>query len=216
MSNPPILYSFRRCPYAIRARLAIAASATTVELREVVLKDKPAEMLASSPKGTVPVLVLASGQVIDESLDIMLWALSQADPEQWLPAAESSHRDEVFELITNNDGAFKAALDRYKYADRYPEHSSEYYRDQACLYLQPLEQRLSRQRYLTAQTVSLADVAIWPFVRQFAHVDKAWFDSTELPGLQRWLAEFLDSPMFAAVMKKYPAWSADQSPLLFA
>lgn len=215
MSDTPTLYSFRRCPYAIRARLAIAQSGVKVELREVVLKDKPAEMLSCSPKGTVPVLVLSNGRVIDESLDIMNWALSKSDSEQWLPVQDSAYREDTYQLIANNDGIFKYALDRYKYADRYPEYSAEYYRELACQYLQPLEQRLSHQRYLMGCDVSLADVAIWPFIRQFAHVDKAWFESADLSGLQRWLRDFLQSALFASVMEKYPAWRADQQQVLF-
>lgn len=215
MPDTPTLYSFRRCPYAIRARLAIAQSGVSVKLREVILKNKPDEMLACSPKGTVPVLVLNDGQVIDESLDIMQWALSKVDPAHWLPVQGSHSYDDTFELVGTNDGVFKYALDRYKYADRYPEYSVEHYRDLACQYLLPLELRLSRQRYLIADEISFADVAIWPFIRQFAHVDKAWFERADFPGLQRWLAEFLQSALFLSVMKKYPAWQAGQQSVLF-
>ena len=215
MSDMPVLYSFRRCPYAIRARLAIAQSAMPVLLREVVLKAKPSEMLASSPKGTVPVLVLSDGQVIDESLDIMHWALRQSDPDHWLPEQGSPEAEQCSALITDNDGPFKHYLDRYKYADRYPEQAAEFYREKAREYLKPLEQRLCSHRYLLGEQISLADAALWPFIRQFAHVDKAWFDQVELPGLQRWLDAFLTSPLFISVMKKYPAWQSGEAAVEF-
>lgn len=204
-SNLPILYSFRRCPYAIRARLAIKVSAIEVELREVLLADKPNEMLALSPKGTVPVLVLQDGSVIDESRDIMLWALCQNDPENWL----QGNTGEINNLIDWNDNEFKQQLDHYKYADRFPEFSCETYRQRGEGFLQELEKRLHRHLYLTANTVSMADMAIFPFIRQFAFVDKEWFDQSKYTKLKLWLEQMLASEIFSGVMIKYQRWQSN-------
>ena len=188
----PVLYSFRRCPYAIRARLALKASGLPVVVREIVLRDKPAEMLALSPKGTVPVLHLPDGSVIDQSLDIMRWALAQHDPQGWLSAAPEP---DVQHWTTLNDIAFKPLLDRYKYPERHPEHPASHWRDQGVeTLLAPMEARLQGQPQLLGPHVSLADMALLPFVRQFAQVDAAWFSQAPLPGVQRWLAEHLASP----------------------
>jgi len=205
MPEFPILYSFRRCPYAIRARLAIKVSKIQVELREVLLADKPKELLACSPKGTVPVLVLPDGEVIEESLDIMYWALSQLDPFNWLQHSEKT-MNEVSRLIDCNDNDFKHHLDRYKYADRFPEQSMETYRLQAEGFLQELEEKLSQNQFLISNEVSLADMAILPFVRQFAHVDRTWFYDSQYQKLQAWLDYLLEAELFSSVMKKYPRW----------
>ena len=207
----PVLYSFRRCPYAMRARLALAVSGLKYELREVSLKSKPAEMLAASPKGTVPVLVLPSGKVIDESLDIMRWALGQNDPEGWL---NQGSPDEILSLITSNDGDFKHALDRYKYPNRYPLESGGdvtafaiAQRAEAAKWLETLEARLS-QGWLLGSQASLADMAILPFVRQFAHTDEAWFAAQPWSMLRDWLARFDASGLFESVMKKQEPWQS--------
>lgn len=202
MKIAPVLYSFRRCPYAIRSRLALQYAGQMVDLQEVSLRDKPPEMLAISPKGTVPVLQLADGTVLEESLDITLWALRKADPAQLLPAADEL--PETLALIAENDGNFKHWLDRYKYAVGYPEHSPEYYRQQGEIFLQNLEQRLNQNTYLSGAQVTLSDIAIVPFVRQFAFVDKAWFDAADYPALQRWLEDWLASDVFLRVMAKQP------------
>lgn len=202
---PAILYSFRRCPYAIRARFALYASGLAVEIREVALRDKPASMLAVSPKGSVPVLVLPDGRVIDESWDIMLWALRHHDPDGWL-GENASHVDAATPLVIENDTTFKRFLDRYKYADRYPEHTRIHYRAEAEYFLLQLENRLRATGYLLGNALSIADAAIFPFIRQFAEVDKRWFDQAPYASLQRWLKEFLDSERFAAVMNKYSVW----------
>ncbi len=210
----PILYSFRRCPYAMRARLAIQTAGIQVELREVVLKNKPAELLQVSPKATVPVLVLRGGQVINESRDIMLWALQQNDSQHWL--GESAELLEPSNaLIDANDAEFKANLDGYKYADRYPE-SADYYRQQGEVFLQKLEERLGRHRYLLSDQVSLADMAIFPFIRQFAHVDKIWFDQTAYQGVHQWLSHFLASASFNNAMFKYPPWQSGDEAVYFS
>ena len=203
----PILYSFRRCPYAMRARLALCYAQQAVELREIVLRAKPAEMLAISPKGTVPVLQLPDGHVIEQSLEVMQWALQQHDPLDWWQTDPNLQAD-IQALITENDGAFKAALDRYKYPNRYPEQDALRYRSQGEQFLAQLEARLTRQTYLCSDQVSLADVAIFPFVRQFAQVDRAWFDQANYPRVQAWLAEWLDSALFAQVMQKFPVWQS--------
>jgi glutathione S-transferase len=212
---PVILYTFRRCPYAIRARLALHASGVTVEIREVTLRDKPASMLEASPKGSVPVLVLPDGRVIDESWDIMQWALHQNDPEVWL-GKNGSHADAAAPLVTENDTTFKYYLDRYKYADRYLEHTQIHYRSEAEEFLLRLENRLCATRYLLGDTMSIADVAIFPFIRQFAEVDKYWFGQSPYASLQRWLTDFLDSERFAAVMNKYTVWHPGDQAVIMA
>lgn len=211
MSDFAILYSFRRCPYAMRARLAILVSGVQVELREILLKDKPASMRQYSPKATVPVLITPEIQVVDESYDVMLWALGQSDPHNWLDA----DRKVVNELVAENDGSFKQALDRYKYADRYPEFPAEHYRAQGLEFLQKLEVRLITHRFLVSDSITLADMAIFPFIRQFAFVDKPWFDNSNLPQLHRWLDYLLATDLFTRVMTKYPVWQEDDAPVIF-
>ena len=191
------LYSFRRCPYAMRARMALRYSGVPVEIVEVSLKAKPAEMLAISPKGTVPVLD-ADGRVIDESLEIMRWALAQNDPQGWLLDGDSR----IAELIEANDQGFKIDLNRYKYAERYPEQPMEVYRGAGAVFLQRLEGLLQDRDYLLAGHPSLADIALLPFVRQFAHVDREWFAQTPYVRLQAWLQRFLESELFTSIMKK--------------
>jgi glutathione S-transferase len=208
----PALYSFRRCPYAIRARLALKASGLPVELREIVLRAKPAEMLAISPKGTVPVLQLPDGQVIEQSLDIMRWTLAQHDPLQWLahdgtPASAT--------LIAHNDGPFKQLLDRYKYPERHPERPQAAYRDDALeTFLLPLEHRLQAHANLLGDQPGLTDMALLPFIRQFAQVDAHWFEHAPLPALRAWLKHHLASPLFEGVMLKWPLWQAGAPPTL--
>ena len=200
VSPIPILYSFRRCPYAMRARMALAVSAIIYEIREVALKAKPEAMLQASAKGTVPVLVLP-GRVIDESLDIMLWALEQNDPEQWL-----SYGAAALELISANDQLFKFHLDRMKYANRYPAAEPNEHRAAAIKLLAPLEGRLANHSFLFGAAPSLADIAIFPFVRQFAHADVAAFADEPLPCLQKWLAQWEASALFLSVMTKHAVW----------
>ena len=204
MPAPPLLYTFRRCPYAIRARLAVTVSGVAVSLQEVSLRDKPSAMLACSPKGTVPVLVLPDGTVIDESLDIMRWALRQHDPQDWLQGGVAIS-DEARGLIGENDGAFKHALDRYKYAGRHPEQSPISYRQQGESFLAKLNERLTHQHALCGPHISIADIAIFPFVRQFAEVDRGWFDASEYAALKHWLDQRIASLLFISVMKKMEA-----------
>ena len=209
----PVLYSFRRCPYAMRARLAVRASAVEVELREILLKDKPAALLQASPKGTVPVLVLADGSVLEQSLDIMLWALRQRGPLGWLPP-DAASLSEALACIASNDGVFKQALDRYKYPARFGLSDGLAARTEACGVLRGWEQRLQHQPFLAGAHWGLTDAAIAPFVRQFAHTDAAWFSKQAWPHLARWLSAFEASAAYAAVMQKTPTWAVGDMPML--
>ncbi|MFD2206483.1 glutathione S-transferase [Kiloniella antarctica] len=210
----PVLYSFRRCPYAMRARLGLQSSQQQCELREIVLRNKPAPMLESSPKGTVPVLVLNDGIVIEESLDIMLWALKRDDPESWL-VPERGDLDSMLTQINRCETNFKFHLDRYKYAPRYENVNSLEHREKAEMFLQELNQQLTGPSYLFGEKKSLADMAIAPFIRQFANVDRVWFDKTPYPYLKDWLNEFLNSPAFKNILHKYPVWQKGDSVTLF-
>jgi len=207
MDQPlPVLYSFRRCPYAIRARLAINYSGVKVEQRDIELKNKPAAMLVASPKGTVPVLVLNGGQVIDESRDIIHWALGQNDPEAWFETLNEPAQEQVTGLLNQCDEQFKPCLDRYKYWVGYPEQSQLEYRQQCEQFLQQWEQQLSTQRFLLGRSPSLADNGIFPFVRQFAYVDIGWFEQSPYPHLKAWLQHFIESDSFQEIMRKRPLW----------
>ena len=207
----PILYSFRRCPYAIRARVTLLYSGIPVELREVVLRDKPPEFIAASPKATVPVLVPAHGPVLEESLDIMHWALAQNDPDGWLDADRLATQA----LIEDNDGEFKKSLDAYKYSNWHPEKTTEDHRTACEPFLHELESRLQEQAYLLGSKMSLADIAVAPFVRQFAHVDFDWFEATSYTKLKYWLQQFKELDFFQAAMCKYPAWRAGDPVTVF-
>jgi glutathione S-transferase len=208
----PILYSFRRCPYAMRARMALWAAGIAVELREVKLAAKPPELITASPKATVPVLVLADGPdaggVIDESLAIMRWALGENDPEGWLTGDDAA-------LIAVNDGAFKHHLDRAKYPGRYEDGDGTDHRAAALALLQPLEARLADAPYLCGAARSLTDIALFPFIRQFAAIDPEWFAARPLPHLQDWLKRLATSELFGAIMPKVALWRAGDAPIRF-
>ena len=213
LPNPPILYSFRRCPYAMRARMALAYAGIVCEHREIVLRNKPAAMLTASPKGTVPVLVLPSGQVLDESLGIMDWALTQAKLQQWLrPTTVRSQQD----WLQDNDGPFKKLLDKYKYADRHPAQSAQAYREQALPYLAAIDSALHSARWLHGDSIGICDIALFPFVRQFAMVDAEWFSQCTFAALKCWLEVLLHIPLFVAVMKKYKPWKPEDPPTFSA
>ena len=207
----PLLYSFRRCPYAMRARLALLASGIQCAFREVVLRNKPAEFLATSPKATVPVLVTTQGEVIEQSWDIMLWALHQHDPAHWLPS-DANVFERGMQLLHRCDGEFKQQLDRYKYPQRHGLEDGTAARDQAMFFLANLESLLTQQRYLFNSNIGIFDAAILPFIRQFAHVDIDWFAAQPLPSVQAWLSAFEHSADFKRAMTVYPAW-ADNSPI---
>jgi len=210
----PVLYSFRRCPYAMRARLAISVSGVECELREIVLRDKAPEFLQESPKATVPVLIDEDGNVVEESLDIALWALARHDPDNWLKP-EISSIEEMHALIGEADGPFKSRLDRYKYANRHDGIDPNEERQAASAFLLLLDQRLTDQQYLFGSRICLADMAIVPFVRQFANVDRDWFDSQEWPNLLGWLDSFLESSRFQSIMEKYPKWQTGDTLTIF-
>lgn len=196
--NKPKLFTYRRCPYAIRSRLALYQAGIDYESIEISLKDKPSDFLALSPKGTVPVLVQSDGKVIEESLEIMLWALNINDPEHWILKGN----DLCQKLIFENDFHFKKNLDKYKYADRFPEHSKEYYRSQCEIFLNVLDEKLKFKLYLIEDRISFADIAIFPFIRQFFLVDENWFLDSKYDALKKWLRGLIDSHIFKEVMKK--------------
>ena len=208
----PVLYSFRRCPYAMRARLALHASGIAVDHREIELKNKPARMLTASPKGTVPVLVLPDGSVLDESLDIMRWALQAQDPLRWWPN-DPLRLAATMAFIEENDGPFKHALDRYKYPHRFGLADGAAWREVGSKFLMRLEAVLVTQPHLAGEQQGLCDAALAPFVRQFAHTDKTWFAAQPWPLLAHWLAQFEASAAFAAIMHKHGTW-IDTSPLV--
>lgn len=206
--NLPVLYSFRRCPYAMRARMALWVAGIVVELREVKLSAKPPELFAASPKGTVPVLVQPDGTVIDQSLDIMRWALAKNDPEHWLAGDDAA-------LIAANDGPFKHHLDRAKYPGRYEEDGVIDHRPAALALLAPLELRLQAAPWLCGDSRTLTDIALFPFIRQFAAIDPDWFAAQPLPQLQAWLEGLLASDLFGAVMGKFAPWQEGDAPVIF-
>lgn len=214
MAEVPILYTFRRCPYAMRARMGLAYAGIEFQIREVVLKDKPKEMLDDSPKATVPVLLRSGLPVLEESLEILKWSLSENDPDGWMdhPAERLLMMQK---LVEENDNIFKEHLDHYKYSDRFPEHTREVYRQAGETFLQKLEVLLLDTPFLFGNRISYADVAVFPFIRQFSNVEPSWFTSAPYPHLRKWLASFLNSDLFQSVMKKYPTWKVDHPVLYF-
>jgi glutathione S-transferase len=199
MIEPPQLFSFRRCPYAMRARMALQIAQIPARTVEVSLKNKPEALIKASPKATVPVLILSSGQILDESLDIMHWALGQSDPEHWLQAIDTA-------LIAQNDGPFKHHLDRAKYQASLPDRGA------ALAILHSLNARLETSDHLSRPTRSFTDVALMPFVRQFAAIDRTWFAAQPLPHLQRWLAAFESAKLFTTIMAKSSPPAAPPAP----
>lgn len=198
----PTLYSYRRCPYAMRARMALAHAGIAVEVREISLREKPKQMVALSPKATVPVLVLPDGKVIDESLDIMVWALNQKDGDAWLNIdLEAAKR-----LVLENDGRFKKALDAYKYAERHPEKTQAEHRADGEVFLGELEVLLQQASGLFGLLPTFADIAIFPFIRQFRGVDNEWFEAAPYPKLAAWLSTLVESDLFISIMKKHPTY----------
>ena len=203
MSNRvPILYTFRRCPYAMRARMAIKIAEISVEQIEVSLKNKPQELLAYSPKATVPVVVLPNGEVIEQSRDIMLWALQKSDPCNWLFTESALKQQEMIQLVDKCDFEFKPLLDLYKYFDRHPEFSQQEYRQRAEFFLAELDTKLSEHAFLIDEHMRFADIAIFPFIRQFAAVDADWFKSSTYKNVQRWLDVCIKTEVFQKIMEK--------------
>ena len=206
----PILYSFRRCPYAMRARLAIYVSNIKVQLREILLRDKAPEFLLASEKGTVPVLVTQK-EVIEESLDIMVWSLKQEDPEHWL-----NMPNEGYNWISRNDGPFKKALDHTKYSTRFPDLDAKLERAKALEFLTDLNLQIGNSNWMFGKNCSLADMALLPFIRQFSNIDSHWFYSQNLPNVQKWLNYFLETNHFLQIMKKYSIWTSNNPPIIFS
>ena len=210
----PLLYSFRRCPYAMRARMGLYAARKVVELREIMLRDKPAHMLEISPKGTVPVLLLPQGRVIEESVDIMLWALEQNDPDGWLEPRQQN-LPAMLALIEQMDRDFKHHLDRYKYASRYEDVDGLAHRGRALDELSLLANRLAVHSQLFGERIGLADIALFPFVRQFANVDRGWFDEAAPVSVRSWLEGHEGSALFASIFHKWPVWRDGDPVTLF-
>lgn len=192
------LYSYRRCPYAMRARMALVSAGIQCDVEEISFKDKPEKMLAISPKGTVPVLVIDENEFLEESLDIVYWALGQSDPKGLLDC----DREAAADLIATNDGDFKRALDRFKYPSRFPDEDCSGARDKAVEFLEKLNGRLTVSKHLMGDDISVADICIFPFVRQFSSVDKPWFESLDMKPLQEWLEGHVKSDLFKKVFKK--------------
>lgn len=208
----PILYSFRRCPYAMRARLAIKASGLIVEIREVELKNKPKEFLNISPKATVPIVCISSKQIIEESLDIMEWALKINDPLKLLKH-EKLNNIEIHSILNKLENEFKQNLDRYKYSSRFDLPNPKLYRDKNLQTLNEFNNLLQNNKGICSSNLSLLDYAVFPFIRQFRNVNSVWFDSLELKFLQTWLYELIDSDEFSSIMKKYEIWKPNQKPI---
>ena len=201
----PVLWSFRRCPYAMRARLAVDASQQQVKLREILLRDKPDAFVAISPKATVPVLQCDDDNVLEESRDIMFWALESNDPEGWLDIWHQAPT-EVTRFFDRLDGSFKADLDRYKYASRYDADAALKHRDAGVIFIAELDHILAQQPALSGAKLGLLDYACLPFIRQFRIADSEWFDQQNWPHLHPWLQSFFASARFERVMQKYSPW----------
>ncbi|MCG9640479.1 glutathione S-transferase [Vibrio sp. Isolate34] len=214
-SDLPILYSLRRCPYAMRGRMGIALSQQKVLLREIVTKDKPSELLASSPKGTVPVLVLPQGTIIEQSIEVMIWALEQNDPQDLMRSSEPELNQEILELIARNDNEFIGHLEKYRASVRYRNIDTEQRRKTCEGFISELESKLAQHEYLFGDTPSLADFAVMPFVSQFVRVEKKWFVKSEYQSVGRWLRAHLDSKLYTQVMKQYPLWNETKQDCLF-
>lgn len=215
VSDLPILYSLRRCPYAMRGRMGIALSQQKVLLREIVTKDKPSELLASSPKGTVPVLVLPQGKIIEQSIEVMIWALEQNDPQDLLRSSEPELNQEILELIARNDNEFIGHLEKYRASVRYRNVDTEQRRKTCEGFISELESKLTQHEYLFGDTPSLADFAVMPFVSQFVRVEKKWFVQSEYQNVGRWLRAHLDSKLYTQVMKQYPLWNETKQDCIF-
>lgn len=208
----PVLYSFRRCPYCMRAHMALKNSAIKLELREVDLNHMPEQALKISPKATVPVLLLDDGIFIDESWDIVKWALQQNDPDNWLGEQGEFLLDAEM-LVETNDFSFKEDLDHYKYANRFPQQSEQDYREACEEFIEELEEKLADSQYLLANRLTLADIGVFPFVRQFSLVDSDWFDKSPYPNVRRWLNEITSSSLFESVFEKHDFWKAGDNPI---
>ena len=209
MSDYPILYTFRRCPYAMRARMGLAYGNIHYLHREILLRRRPEALYDISSKGTVPVLMLQDGSVLDESIDIMRWVLKHRDYDKWY----SDRKSEQDYIIKMNDIDFKKKLDKYKYHVRYPEFTFQQYRDDISEYLSSYDNTLSSQKYMVGDHLRFVDIALMPFIRQCAHVDLAWFNN-QFTYLSKWLADLKKSELFERIMQKYDVWDEDSEGVL--
>ena len=208
----PILYTFRRCPYAMRARFAIRSSQIIVEIREIKLQEKSSEFLKSSPKGTVPVLIANSGEVLEESLDIIYWALNKNDPHKWLAKGKLKNKD-ITKLLGDLENKFKPNLDKYKYPSRFYGVDQYLHRDKNLCFLKKLNSYLENNKSLNCKYLSLLDYAIFPFVRQFRNVDQDWFDKLNFTFLNEWIKQIIDSKDFLSIMRKFKKWEPNDVPI---
>ena len=208
----PILYTFRRCPYAMRARFAIRSSKIKVEIREIKLKEKPSEFLNLSPKGTVPVLITNSGEVLEESLDIIYWALNKNDPHKWLAKGKLENQD-IIKLLDDLENKFKPNLDKYKYPSRFSGVDQYFHRDKNLCFLKKLNSYLENNKSLNCEHLSLLDYAIFPFVRQFRNVDQEWFENLNFIFLNKWINQIIDSQDFLSIMNKFKKWEPSDIPI---
>lgn len=211
----PILYSLRQCPYAMRSRLGILHAQQSVILRDIEMNNKPEEMLSISPKGTVPVLLLSDGSVIDESLDVMVWALTQSDPNNLLYSQDETKLTQMLDVINQNDNEFVEALQKYRAASRYHDTNEVECRERCCEWLMTIEQALSQHAYIMGETPSLVDYAILPFIRQFSRVDKKWYAQAPLPYLRAWLVSHYNDPTFSKAMFTHPKWQQGADDIIF-
>lgn len=211
----PILYSLRQCPYAMRARLGILLAEQQVLLRDIVMTNIPAEMFAASPKGEVPTLVINDASVLDESLDIMIWALKQNDPSNLLYSHQENAFEKMLTLISRNDNAFVEELKKYKAASRYHDAAEGEYRQQCEVFIKHIEELLTKHEFIFGNAPSLVDYAILPFIRQFSRVDRKWYLHSPYPKLRAWLEKHYQNPLFSKAMKKYPQWLDSKEEIVF-
>ncbi len=215
MDNLPIFYSLQHCPYAMRARIALMKANRMVRLRPIKLNNKPKEMLKASPKGTVPVLVVAKRFVIDESLEVMLWALAQNDPQDLLRSNQEGALSTILEIIGHFDTEFVPALEAYSCAKRYHANNLDECRQACQFHIQKLEDRLQAHRFLFSDSESLLDIALMPFIRKFARIEKRWFRSSPYPNVRLWLEAYLQSAMFSKVMANHDLWLDSRQDICF-
>lgn len=211
----PVLYSLRQCPYAMRARLGLLLAKHSVILRDITMNNIPNEMLVASPKGTVPVLVHDDFSVIDESLDIMIWALKENDPKNLLFSHQPNALENMLKIIERNDNEFIDSLNKYKAASRYHDNNKISYRQQCEPFIAYLNKNLAKYEYIMGEHPSLVDYALLPFIRQFSRVERQWYIQSPYPYLKSWLNKHYQDPIFSKAMTKYPPWLDSQEVIIF-
>ena len=209
----PILYTFRRCPYAMRARFVLRHSHKKIELREIKLQKKPKDFLNTSPKGTVPVLALSKKEVLDQSLDIMMWCLQSSDNSK-INDLKNNLPNNLLDQIKDLDNEFKTNLDKYKYPNRFKDNDKNLSRDNNLKFLKKLNENLKNSIFLNSNKIGLLDYAIFPFIRQFRNVDIEWFENLNLSFLNSWYLSIVESKAFFDIMKKYKVWDAEDKPII--